>query len=310
MTFSVTILGSSSALPTSKRFPTAHLFNSNERFFLIDCGEGTQIQLRRFRLRFSKINHVFISHLHGDHYLGLFGLISSFSLLGRKNDLHIYAHSGLKKMLDCMLSGHIINFKLVFHQLPENKTVQLYEDKNITVTTFPLKHRIAANGFLFKEKKRELNLRKDAIARYNLSIKNIQSIKKGNDFYWEGNKLIKNNLLTLPAYKERAYAFCSDTAYEPKIIKSLKNIDLLYHEATFTEEHSNLAKETLHSTAKQAAEIAQKAQVAKLLIGHFSSRYKNEKVLENEAKEIFKNTEAVEEGQTYFVELTRKINYK
>ena len=305
MSFSVTILGSSSALPTSKRFPTAHLFNSNERFFLIDCGEGTQIQLRRFHLRFSKINHVFISHLHGDHYLGLFGLISSFSLLGRKNDLHIYAHAGLEKMLDCMLSGHHLNFKIVFHELTENKAMQLYEDKNITVSTFPLKHRIAANGFLFKEKKRLLNLRKDAIAKYNLSIKDIQSIKAGNDFLWEDEKQIKNELLTLPSYKERSYAFCSDTAYYPQVIEYLKNTDLLYHEATFTDEHIDLAKETMHSTAKQAAEIAQESGAVKLLIGHFSSRYKSEKILENEAREIFDNTEAVEEGKTYQVELTR-----
>jgi len=307
MTFSVTILGSSSALPTSKRFPTAHLFNSNERFFLIDCGEGTQIQLRRFRLRFSKINHVFISHLHGDHYLGLFGLISSFSLLGRKNDLHIYAHAGLKNMLDCMLAGHNISYTLVFHEIPENKAMQLYEDKNITVTTFPLKHRIAANAFLFKEKKRDLNLRKDAIPKYNLSIKDIQSIKKGNDFYWDADKLIKNEQLTLPSYKERSYAFCSDTAFYPKIVEYLENVDLLYHEATFTEEHRDFAKETKHSTAKQAAEIAKQAKADKLLIGHFSSRYKNVKELENEARETFNNTEAVEEGKTYQVELTRKI---
>ena len=305
MTFSVTILGSSSALPTSNRFPTAHLFNSNERFFLVDCGEGTQIQLRRFHLRFSKINHIFISHLHGDHYLGLFGLISSFSLLGRKNDLHIYAHAGLEKMIECQFSENKINYNLVFHKIIPQMDAVLYEDKTLKISTFPLEHRIPSNGFLFKEKERELNLRKDAISKFNLSIKDIQAIKKGSDYLWEDEKIIKNEQLTQAPYRSRSYAFCSDTAYLPKIVKYIKNIDLLYHEATFAEDMKEMAKKTTHSTAKQAAEIARKADVGKLLVGHFSSRYKNEKLIENEAKEIFKNTEAVIEGKTYSVELKR-----
>lgn len=307
MTFSVTILGSSSALPTSKRFPTAHLFNSNERFFLIDCGEGTQIQLRKFRLRFSKISHIFISHLHGDHYFGLFGLISSFSLLGRNSDLHIYAHAGLEKMIECQFTNYSINFNLVFHKIPTHKELLLYEDKNLTVSTFPLKHRIPASGFLFKEKERELNLRKDVISKYNLSIKDILTIKKGNDYLWEDKKIIKNEQLTYPPYQTRSYAFCSDTAYYPKVAEYVKNVDLLYHEATFAEDMKEMAKKSTHSTAKQAAEIASKANVGKLLIGHFSSRYKNEKLIENEAKEIFENTEAVVEGNTYAIEMKRKI---
>ncbi|MEN8120596.1 MAG: ribonuclease Z [Bacteroidota bacterium] len=308
MTFSVTILGSSSALPTSNRFSTAHLFNSNERFFLIDCGEGTQIQLRRFRLRFSIINHIFISHLHGDHYFGLFGLISTFALLGRKADLHIYAHAGLEKMIECQFPDNNINYNIVFHKITPQKEVVLYEDKQLIVSTFPLKHRIPANGFLFKEKERELNLRKDVISKYNLSIKDIQSIKKGNDYLWEDEKIIKNKQLTFPPYQSRSYAFCSDSAYYPKIVEYIKNVDLLYHEATFAEDMKEMAKKSTHSTAKQAAQIADKANVGKLLIGHFSSRYKNEKLIENEAKEVFENTEAVIEGNTYGIELKRKIN--
>lgn len=308
MTFSVTILGSSSALPTSNRFPTAHLFNSNERFFLIDCGEGTQIQLRRLRLRFSKINHIFISHLHGDHYFGLFGLISSFSLLGRKTDLHIYAHAGLEKMIDCQFPDYNINYSIIFHKITPQKEVVLYEDKLLRISTFPLKHRINASGFLFQEKERELNLRKDVISKYNLSIKDILAVKKGNDYLWQDEKIIKNEQLTHPPYQSRSYAFCSDTAFFPKIVEYIKNVDLLYHEATFAEDMKEMAKKTTHSTAKQAAEIASKAKVGKLLIGHFSSRYKNEKLIENEAKEIFKNTEAVIEGNTYAIELKRKIN--
>ncbi len=306
MTFSVTILGSSSALPTSKRFPTAHLFNSNERFFLIDCGEGTQIQLRRFHLKFSKINHIFISHLHGDHFFGLFGLISSFSLLGRKIDLHIYAHKGLKEMIKCQFPDEYLNFQLVFHLIPVNKSVLLYEDKSLTVTSLPLKHRIPASGFLFKEKERELNLRKDVVSYYNLSIKDILKIKKGNDYVKEDKTVVKNSRLTHPPYKPRTYAFCSDTAYYPKLVEYIKNIDLLYHEATFAEDMKELAKETKHSTGKQAAEIAQKANVDKLLIGHFSSRYKDERFIEKEAKEVFENTEAVVEGKTYEIEMKKR----
>ena len=305
MTFSVTILGSSSALPTSKRFPTAHLFNSNERFFLIDCGEGTQIQLRRFRLQFSKINHIFISHLHGDHFLGIFGLISSLSLLGRKIDLHIYAHPGLQKMINCQFPDDTLNYKIVFHKIPANKSVILYEDKQLTVSTIPLKHRIPTCGFLFKEKERELNLRKDVISKFNLTIKDIIQIKSGKDYIWEDDKVIKNKILTLPPYKPRTYAFCSDTAFYPKIIESIKGVDLLYHEATFAEDMTDMAKQTKHSTSKQAAEIAKLANVKKLIIGHFSSRYKNERIIENQAKEIFKNTEAVVEGKTYSIEISR-----
>lgn len=306
MTFSVTILGSSSALPTSKRFPTAHLFNSNERFFLIDCGEGTQIQLRRFHLRFGKINHIFISHLHGDHYFGLYGLISTFSLMGRKNPLHIFAHPELEKLLNCQFHNSNLGFDIVFHQIPKSEYAVLYEDKNLTVHTFPLKHRVAANGFVFKEKQRPLNIRKELIQRFNLSLKQIHRIKEGADFQADNDKVILNKDLTLPPYKQRSYAFCSDTAYFPDIIEYIKNSDILYHEATFAEDNKDIAKETGHSTAKQAAKIAQLAGAKKLLIGHFSSRYKNVQILENEAKEIFINTEAVPEGKEYKIELSRE----
>ncbi len=305
MTFSVTILGSSSALPTSKRFPTAHLFNSNERFFLIDCGEGTQIQLRRFHLRFGKINHIFISHLHGDHYFGLYGLISTFSLMGRKIPLHIYAHIELKKLLNCQFANNKLGFELVFHEIPKNQATVLYDDKNIKVSTFPLKHRLPANGFLFKEKARELNIRKELIQKYNLNLRDIHAIKSGANYLANDNILIPNKDLTLPPYKQRAYAFCSDTAYMPELIKYIKDVDILYHEATFAEDNTDIAIETGHSTAKQAAEIARMAGVKKLLIGHFSSRYKNVDILENEAKETFSETEAVIEGKEYKIELER-----
>lgn len=305
MTFSVTILGSSSALPTSKRFPTAHLFNSNERFFLIDCGEGTQIQLRRFHLRFAKINHIFISHLHGDHYFGLYGLISTFSLMGRKKPLHIYAHIELKKLLNCQFANNNIGFELIFHEIPKNTTTLLYEDKVLRVRTFPLKHRLAANGFLFKEKPRELNIRKEMIQKYDLSLKDIHKIKSGEDYLTNDNLLIPNKNLTLPPYRQRAYAFCSDTEFLPDLVKHIKHVDILYHEATFSDELADMAAQTGHSTAKQAAEIARMAGVKKLLIGHFSSRYKNIDILENQAKKIFPQTEAVIEGIEYKIDLKR-----
>ncbi len=304
MIFSVTVLGSSSALPTATRFPTAHLLNAYERFFLIDCGEGTQIQLRKFHLKFSKINNIFISHLHGDHYFGLFGLISSFSLLGRKNDLNIYAHADLENIIKNQFQ-YELNFTINFHKLP-NKNEIIYEDKNITVETFPLKHRIPTNGFLFKEKKRELNLKKNVVKEFNLSIKDILGIKQGHDFVWEDGKVIKNNKLTEKPYKIRSYAFCSDTAYYPKITDTIKNVDILYHETTFSDDLKNIAKETFHSTSKQAAEIAKQANVKKLLIGHFSSRYKKLYIFEKESKSIFENTELVKEGNNYIIEPIRE----
>jgi len=305
MMFSVTVLGSSSALPTATRFPTAHLLNAYERFFLIDCGEGTQIQLRKYRLKFSKINNIFISHLHGDHYFGLFGLISSFSLLGRKSDLNIYAHAELENIIKNQFQYYELNFTINFHKLP-NKNKIIYEDKNITVETFPLKHRIPTNGFLFKEKKRDLNLKKNVVKEFNLSIKDILSIKQGNDFIWEDEKIIKNSRLTEKPYKQRSYAFCSDTAYYPKITDTIKNVDILYHEATFANDLKEKAKKTFHSTAKQAAEIAKKANAKKLLIGHFSSRYKKLFLFEKEAKSIFENTELVKEGNNYIIEQKRE----
>lgn len=299
MTFSVTILGSSSALPTASRNLTAHLLNAYERFFLIDCGEGTLQQLRKFKFNLSKINHLFISHLHGDHYFGIFGLLTSLSLLGRTKDFHIYAHKELKAMINCQLNHEHLTFKIIFHVLKKNQTSIIYEDKQITVTTFPLNHRIATNGFVFKEKKKERNIKKDMIDYYKLSIKDIVNIKKGADFVNEDGKTILNKHLTIDPPKERAYAFCSDTAFLPQIVQSIKNVDLLYHESTFADDQKQRAKETHHSTAKQAAEIARLAGAKKLLLGHFSTRYTDLSVLLNEAKSVFNNVELVKDGKCY-----------
>ncbi len=301
MKFELTILGSSSALPTSQRNLTAHVLNVYERFFLIDCGEGTQIQLRRNRIRFGKINHIFISHLHGDHIYGLFGLLSSFNLLDRTNDLHIYAHRPLKTGIDYIrknFEGHL-NYNIRFHALnPEDKEL-IYEDKRVEVYSFPLKHKIASSGFLFVEKPREPNIKKSYVEKYNISVKNIHHIKNGGDYKRPEGRVIPHTEITEPPYRQRSYAFCSDTGYYEDIIPAIRNVDLLYHEATFQEEHREEADKTLHSTARQAASIARQAQVKKLIIGHFSARYKEIDNLLAEAREIFEDTIPADDGLVY-----------
>jgi ribonuclease Z len=308
LTFELTILGSSSAVPTSKRNLTAHVLNAHERFFLIDCGEGTQLQIRRNKIKFGKINHIFISHLHGDHIFGLFGLISTFSLLNRQTDLHIYAHQELEKILNQHIEyfERTLPFKIVYHYLNSKKNEIIYEDKRITIETIPLKHRIPSCGFLFKEKPHLRNLKKNAVQKYEIPIKEIQKIKEGADLTLANGSIIPNAELTLAPYKHRSYAYCTDTAYAEKIVPILKNVDLLFHEATFTEQLKSQAKKTFHSTAKQAATIAQKANAKKLIIGHFSARYKDVTPLIQEAREIFATTFAAEDGERYVVELERE----
>ena len=301
MKFELTILGSSSALPTSQRNLTAHVLNVYERFFLIDCGEGTQIQLRRNKVKFGKINHIFISHLHGDHFYGLFGLLSSFNLLDRTNDLHIYAHKPLKKGIDYIRKNFEgpLNYNIHFHPINPDIKELIYEDKRLEVYSFPLKHKIPTSGFLFVEKPRLPNIKKSYVEKYDISIKNIHHIKNGGDYTRPDGKIIRHTEITEPPYRQRSYAFCSDTGYYDEMVPVIQNVDLLYHEATFQEEHKDEAAQTLHSTAKQAAKIAQKAQAGKLIIGHFSARYKNTDILLNEAKEIFRETISAEDGLMY-----------
>lgn len=292
MKFSVTILGSNSAFPTSKRFPTAHVLNVHERFFLIDCGEGTQLQIRRNKFRFGKINHIFISHLHGDHYFGIFGLISTMALLGRKSDLHVYAMPDLEKILEFQLKYFYedLPYKLIFHPLQSKTPETIYEDKLLTVESLPLNHRIPTCGFLFKEKQPDARMKKDMIGFYQIPIREIVKIKQGADFVTEDGRMVPNHHLTYPAAKPRSYAFCSDTSYTEKIIPTIKDVDLLYHEATFMHELVAQAKKSGHSTAHQAAVIAQKSNVKKLIIGHYSSRYKDVTPLVEEAREVFPET--------------------
>jgi len=306
--FTLTILGTSSALPTSSKFPTAHVLNIHERFFLIDCGEGTQMQLRRLGINLSRINHIFISHLHGDHVLGLFGLISTLSLLGRKDDLHIYSYY----LLDNILKDHLkyfepnLPFNVVVHSVDTRLFQQIYSDKSVEVYSIPLEHRVPTCGFLFKEKAPLMNIHKELIAYYKIPLSQIHRIKEGEDFIADDNSVVANRVLAYKPYIPRSYAFCFDTAFSPIVATYIKGVDLLYHEATFGSELQNLAKKTGHSTANQAAEMAVIAEAKKLLIGHFSARYKNTDKLLNEAQQIFPNTVAVKEGDIYNIPLKKE----
>lgn len=298
-------------MPTSERFPTAHLLNANERFFLIDCGEGTQIQLRKYRIKIGKINHIFISHLHGDHIFGLFGLISSFCLLGRTSKLHIYG----PEMLEELLLDHLkyfqndLTFELIIHTFQNKRSALIYHDKTIEVRTVPLLHRIPTCGFLFKEKPVPKNIKKELVEQYKIPIREIVKIKNGSDFVTVDGIKLSNDELTLPSYRTRSYAYCSDTAYDEKITEYIKSVDILYHEATFTHKDADLASETFHSTTKQAAEIAKKAGAGKLLIGHFSSRYKKYDDFEKEAREVFENTVAINDGDIFSVPKVREKDH-
>ncbi len=299
--FSITILGSNSALPTSERYPTAQVLNVSERFFLIDCGEGTQIQLRRNRIRFSKINHIFISHLHGDHCFGLIGLISTLGLLGRNNDLYIHSHPDLKRILQPQLDYYCsdLPYRVVFEGFDAKKSAVIYSDKHIEVETIPLVHRIPTVGFLFKEKVGERKLKKEFVFSYNPGIKDMLAIKRGEDYETPDGGILPNHSITLDPPKPLSYAFCTDTRYSPKIIEQIKGVDILYHESTFLKSDQKLAKKTYHSTAEQAAKMAEEAQVQKLLIGHFSSRYRDLSPFLQEAKAIFKNTFLAKEGSVF-----------
>ncbi len=305
MLFQLTILGTSSALPTSNRYPTAQVLNVLGRFFLIDCGEGTQTQMRKYKIGFSGINHIFISHLHGDHIFGLIGLISTFAMIGRLNDLHIYSHSELQKFLSPQIEflyGEELPFKIIFHPLNFKKEQKIFEDKKVTVFSFPLTHRIPTCGFRFEEKAAWPNLLKDKIEEYQIPIRDRQRIKEGGDFLTTDGRLIPHTELTTIKHHPRSFAFCSDTKYSESYIKYVKNVDLLYHEATFAADNQQLATSTWHSTGKDAATVALKAQVGQLLIGHFSARYKDHSPILKEALSIFQETKAILEGDVISVD--------
>ncbi len=295
-------------MPTSERFPAAHVVNVHERYFLVDCGEGAQIQLRKNNIGFGKINHILISHVHGDHTFGLFGLISSFSLLGRKSDLHIYAHP----LLESILNDHrkhyyenLLSFKIIFHPLGSKKKNLIFEDEKVEIHTIPLKHRIPACGFLFREKPPLLNIRKEMAEFYRIPVKEMMNIKMGKDFINEKGEIIPNKTLTLPPVKPRSLAYCTDTKYTESILPQISNVDILYHEATYLHNMLEQAVETGHSTARQAGRLAAKAGAGKLIIGHFSARYKTTDRLIEEARAEFPGTYAAREGDCHIIEQVR-----
>ena len=301
MSFELTILGSSAALPTSKRFPTAHLLHAGERFFLIDCGEGTQIRLRQYGLNPSRIHHILISHLHGDHVFGLFGLLSTLGMMGRKVPLKLYG----PQLLEGFLSYYSkffgpLPFELEF-VIPSEKEDYVFENDNLSIRAIPLKHRTPAYGYLFREKKKLLNVRKEQIEAFGLGLEDLVKVKRGEDFISKSGAIIPNSQLTLPPFHQRSYAYLSDTQFDPSLAEKIKGVDLLFHEATFSEKDKKLAAQTQHSTAAEAATLAKLAGVKKLLIGHFSSRYKEPLLLENEAKEVFDNTIGVNDGDIYSI---------
>lgn len=290
--FEVTILGCGSALPTLRHYPSSQVVNVREKLFMVDCGEGTQLQLRRSRLRFNKLQAVFISHLHGDHCFGLIGMLSTFALLGRTADLHVYAHKDLEDILNGQMDYFCKGapYKVVFHAVDTTQFVPIYDDRSVTVYSIPLRHRVPCCGFLFAEKSTLPHIKRDMIDFYHIPTYAINNIKAGQDWTTEDGVVVPNSRLTYPADPPRKYAYCSDTMYFPEIKDYLKGVDLLYHESTYGTEYEEQAAKRYHSTARQAAMVAKDACVKQLMLGHYSARYEDETPLLEEAKKIFPNT--------------------
>ena len=298
MKFEVNVLGCGSATPTLRHHPSCQVINHRERLFMIDCGEGSQLEFRRQRLKFSKLTRIFISHLHGDHCFGLIGLISTLGLLGRTGELVIHAPEGIQQIFSPMLDFFCkeIPYPVVFQTFDTTKNEIIYEDRSLTVSTIPLKHRVPCAGFLMKEKEKTPNLNKQMLERYGLSLRDIARVLEGEDYISPEGKVIENSLFIAKNNSAYSYAYCSDTAYSASILPIIQDVDLLYHEATFEHSLADLASQTGHSTSSQAAEIAKQANVKQMMIGHFSSRYDDEKQLLEEARSIFPNTILAKEG--------------
>lgn len=297
----LTILGCYAATPRSLTNPTSQVLEIKNRMFLIDCGEGTQVQLRKKKVRFSKINHVFISHLHGDHFYGLIGLISTFSLLNRQNDLHIYAPKGAKEiiLLQLKLSNSWTSYNLYFHELEGDESRVIFEDDKVTVSTIPLKHRIYTNGYLFKEKPAERKLNIDTVQHYKIETCYYQKIKNGSDITLDDGRVIANSELTFDPPAPKSYAFCSDTIYKEDIVPLIRDVDVVYHEATFLESEAHYCEKTMHCTAKQAANIAKLANAKHLVLGHYSTRYGSIEPFKEEAETVFGNVHLADDGKVF-----------
>lgn len=292
-------MGCYAATPRTFTNPTSQILEIKNKMFLIDCGEGTQVQLRKNKIKFSRISRIFISHLHGDHFFGLIGLISTFSLLNREADLHIHGPKGIKQiiLLQLKLSNSYTGYNLFFHELESLESELVFEDDTVSVHTIPLQHRVYTNGFLFKEKNTQRKLDIVAIEEHNIDKCYFQKIKNGGDITLESGEIISNQLLTFEPEKERSYAFCSDTIYNESIIPLIRNAELLYHETTFLESEDYLAVKTMHTTAKQAALIAKKANVGTLIMGHYSTRYGDIELFKNEGNTVFERILLADDGK-------------
>lgn len=303
MSFEVTILGSGAAIPTQRRNPTSQYVVCNDRHILIDCGEGTQMQIRKFGVKFQRINHILISHLHGDHFFGLVGLISTMHLMGRDKGLTIYGPEELEQILRIQLEvgAAKLDFDINFVKLNGKDSSVIFEDNLIEISSFPLKHRIPTNGFVIREKTKERRLNPTKIEGTEIQFEHMHRLKKGEDIELENGKILKNSKYTLDPHPSYSYAYCSDTAYAEKIVPYIKDVTLLYHEATFVEKDIERARTTFHSTARQAAEIAKKANVGKLILGHLSARYDSTSQHLHEAMLVFENTDVVEDGKLYSI---------
>lgn len=303
MGFSVTVLGANSATPTKTRKPSAQVVTYNNKRFLVDCGEGTQMQMLKYNIKPNRINHIFISHLHGDHYLGLAGLLFTLHLFGRRKEMHIFAPPELEDIIKrhINVANTQLTYPLHFHKLTTDKQGLIFEDKDIEVKTFALKHRIPTFGFLFREKPKERKIIKAAIDEYSLSIEDIQKAKKGEAVYDKNGHLLPDHLLTQRPPSPLSYAYCSDTAYQSNLARKITGVSLLYHEATYADDMQEIAADKYHATARQAATVAKKANAKRLLIGHYSTRYKTLDKHLSEAREVFPETSLAVEGETYDV---------
>ena len=296
--FEVTVLGCGSALPTVKHNGSGMVVNIREKYFLVDCAEGTQVELRRNHIHLNRLFNVFITHLHGDHCFGLMGLISTLGLLGRTAPLHVYGPQDIETLFQPLIDYHCngMTYEVVFHPIDTHQNVCIYEDKSLQVFSIPLKHRIRCCGYYFKEKELSRHILKEAIEKYDIPISQINNVKAGLDYVMPNGQIIKNEVLTTPPSPARSFAYCSDTVFRPEIAEMMKEVDLLYHEATFAESEKLLCSKVYHSTAKQAAEIARLAGAKQLMLGHYSSRYNDETILQKEAAEVFENTILAKEG--------------
>jgi len=306
MLFEVTVLGCSSATPTSERHPSAQVVNLLGRFFLFDCGEGTQMQLRKYGFKIQNISYICISHLHGDHYLGLMGLLSTMSLLNRKKELILFAPKGLEAIIELhlKLSYSSLEFPLTIINLENNGMMSIREDDKFQLFSFPLKHRVPCFGFKLVEKKKNRKILKGVVEKYNIPFSILSSIKSGSDYIQDDGQIIKNSLLTKDSHVPRSFAYCSDTKKFNNLIHYVQSVDLLYHESTFHSDMSSRAKLTYHSTSEDAAKVAAEAGVKQLIIGHFSSRYKDLNILKDDAKKFFTNVDIALEGKKWKIDKT------